>query len=65
MRVWKLEACHDDERIACRWGYTLAATATEALEMAKASSGLPYNWIHEKHPDMMWPGRPGEVIDWN
>ncbi len=65
MRVWKLEACRDEERIGSRWGYAFADTAAEALKVAKVTSGLPYNWVHEKHPDMIWPGRSGEDIDWN
>ncbi len=65
MRVWKLEACRDNDRHSSRWGYALAGSADEALAMAKETSGLPYNWVHEKHPDMLWPGRPGEAIEWS
>lgn len=64
MRVWKLEACRDEERRPSRWGYALAETAGEAIELAQATSGLPFNWVHEKHPDMIWPGVPGQRIDW-
>lgn len=65
MRVWKLEACRDEERTACRWGYALADTANEALSLSKATSGLPLNFVHEKHPDMIWPGAPNERTSWS
>lgn len=64
MRVWKIEACRDEERITSRWGYALAETAHEAKALAAATSGLPHNWAHEKHPDMLWPGRSGEQVYW-
>lgn len=64
MRVWKLEACADHGRIGCRWGYALAGTAAEALEIARATSGLPFNWVHEKDPAMLWPGAPGARVEW-
>ena len=64
MRVWKLEACRDEERLSSRWGYALAETADAALELAQSTSGLPYNWVHEKHPEMVWPGAPGQRVDW-
>ena len=65
MRVWKLEANRYEDRLASRWGYALAATADEALEIARATSGLPLNWVHEKHPEMLWPGPPGARVDWD
>lgn len=64
MRVWKLEACHDEDRIGSRWGFALAETAEDALELCRATSGRPLNWVHEKHPEMLWPGAPGAVVDW-
>lgn len=64
MRVWKLEASRDEKCHPSRWGYALARTAEEAYEIAKITSGLPYNWVHEKHPEMIWPGVPGECVDW-
>lgn len=65
MRVWKLEASRDKERHPSRWGYAMAETASKALEMAQATSGMPFNWVHEKHPDMIWPGKPGQNVDWS
>lgn len=65
MRVWKLEACQDQERIGSRWGYALAPNAEAALEIAQETSGLPVNWVHEKHPEMRWPGSAGEVLMWS
>ncbi len=65
MRVWKLEACQSEERIICRWGYALAETSNEALDIAKATSGTAFNWAHEKHPAMLWPGKPGRIVSWS
>lgn len=65
MRVWKLEACRDRERIGCRWGYALAVSADEALALCQSTSGFPFNYVHEKHPDMAWPGAPGTQVDWS
>lgn len=64
MRVWKIEACRDQERMPSRWGYALAPSAEAALELARTTSGLPFNWVHEKHPAMLWPGRPGDTVCW-
>jgi hypothetical protein len=65
MRVWKLEACRDEDRIGCRWGYALTDTEQEAIELTQNTSGLPFNWVHEKHPDMIWPGAPDSCLDWS
>lgn len=65
MRVWKLEASSELKRIYCRWGYALADSADEALDLCKATSGLPFNYIHEKHPAMLWSGVPDERVCWN
>lgn len=65
MRVWKLEACMDEERIGSRWGYALAASVDEALALCKATSGLPFNYAHEKNPAMLWPGEPGKSVSWS
>ena len=65
MRVWKLEASLSDERHTSKWGYALASSAEEALELCKNTSGLPFNWVHEKHTDLHWPGVPGEQVDWS
>lgn len=64
MRVWKLQASKAFEVGITRWGYALANTAEEALEICRSTSGQPFNLVHEKHPDMLWPGRPGEVVSW-
>jgi hypothetical protein len=63
MRVWKLEASADQERIACRWGFALAATAEDALALAKATSPLPFHWVHEKPTAMLWQGAPGARVE--
>ncbi len=65
MRVWKLQASKDEERIINRWGYAFTETAEEALELARNTSGLPLNWVHEKHPAMLWPGQPGKKVSWS
>ena len=65
MRVWKIEASLSEERHPSRWGFALAETADTALAMCKATSGMPFNFVHEKHPEMFWPGRIGGVIDWS
>lgn len=64
MRVWKLEASATEERHPSIWGYALAETRNEALAIASETSGLPFNWVHEKHPEMLWPGRPCDTVDW-
>lgn len=64
MRVWKLEASATEERLPSNWGYALAETSEAALQIARSTSGLPFNWVHEKHPDMIWSGIPGTTVDW-
>lgn len=64
MRVWKLEAAREDDWMCPRQGHVLAASRAEALAICQATSGLPYNRVHEKHPAMLWPGPPGETLDW-
>lgn len=64
MRVWKLEASLTEERHPSKWGYALASSTEEALDICIMTSGLPLNWVHEKHPDMLWPGVPGERVSW-
>lgn len=65
MRVWKLQACRNAEWIGSRRGYALAETAERALELAKATSGLHFNRVFEKHPAMLWPGTPGQRVAWD
>lgn len=65
MRVWKLEAAQDESRHPSRWGYALAKSYEDALAMCRESSGLPINIVHEKHPDMRWPGVSGSRLCWN
>lgn len=65
MRVWKLEASQNEERHPSRWGYALAESADEALVLCKATSSLPFNYVLEKHPAMIWPGVPGEQVCWS
>jgi hypothetical protein len=64
MRVWKLEASQTEERHPSRWGYALADSRDEAMALCMATSGLPCNFVHEKHPAMLWPGREGEHVSW-
>ena len=65
MRVWKLEACRYEDGIGSRWGYALAETKEDALELATTTSGLPFIWVHEKHPNMLWPGVAGQTVSWS
>lgn len=65
MRVWKLEASLTEERHPSKWGYALASSADEALERYKETSGLPFNWVHAKHFEMLWPGSPDRQVDWS
>lgn len=64
MRVWKLEASWTEDRLTSKWGEALASTREEALEICKSTSGCPFNFVHEKHPKMLWPGIPGKVVCW-
>ena len=64
MQVWKLEASGNQERIGCRLGYALAESADEALAICVATSGLPFNFVHEKPAAMLWPGAPCERASW-
>jgi hypothetical protein len=63
--IWKLEACRDDERIGCKWGYAVAPDEVTALAKARATTHLPFVWAHPMHPDKLWPGRPGEDVHWS
>jgi len=63
--IWKLEACHDEERIGCRWGYAQAETEGEAVARAQASSGLSHVWAHPTHPAKIWPGSPEVDLYWS
>lgn len=64
MRIWKLKACERDESIGIRWGYAIAATATEAITAGRESSGLPVIRTYETRDGMLWPGTPGHKIVW-
>lgn len=65
MQIWKLEACPDDERIGCRWGYVVAASEAEAVEMGRKTSGLPVVSAHKMRKEMIWPGAPLETLFWS
>ena len=65
MRVGRLEASRDEAWMPSRWGYALAGSTDEALELARRTSGLPYNRVHEKHPKTLWPGVPGKTLEWD
>src|SRR6056297_1383363 len=40
------------KRHPSKWGYALAATRDEAMELCTATSEMPFKLVHEKHPDM-------------
>jgi len=65
MQIWKLEACRDDERIGCRWGYVVAETETDAIAAGRATSGLSFVWAHKMRDEMIWPGSPGQTLFWS
>lgn len=65
MQIWKLEACRDEERIGCRWGYVLASSEEEAVALGRASSNLPFVWAHRMRDEMIWPGPPGQTLYWS
>ena len=65
MRIWKLEACRDDERIGCRWGFVVAETEADAIAAGRATSGLPFVWAHKMRDEMSWPGAPGQTLYWS
>lgn len=65
MRVWKSEASRTEDRRPSKWGYVLAASEEEALDMCKQTSDLPFNWVHMKSDRMLWPGTPGERVNWS
>lgn len=65
MQIWKLEACRNTERIGCRWGYVAAETEELALAAGRASSELPFVWVHRMREGMIWPGSLGQSIFWS
>ena len=65
MPIWKLEACRDDERIACRWGYVIADTEANAVAAGRESSGMTYVLAHRLDEQKAWPGSPDERIFWS
>ena len=65
MRVWKLEASRDGTWMPSRWGFALAGSASEALELAKLTSGLPFNRVHAKPTEMIWLGATGKILEWD
>lgn len=65
MAIWKLEACRDDERIGCRWGFVVAATEAEALAAVRETSGFPFVWVHRMRDGMIWPGVLGQTLYWS
>ena len=60
--IWKREACRDDGRIGCEWGYALAPDEVAALANARAATDFPFVWAHPMHADKLWPVRPGEDV---
>lgn len=65
MWIWKLEACQDNERIGCRWGFVVAGTEADAIVAGRAASGLPFVWAHKMREGMIWPGGPGQTLFWS
>lgn len=65
MVMCKLEACRDDERIGCRWGFVVAETEAEAVAAGRETSGCPFVWAHRMRDGMLWPGAPGQTLDWS
>lgn len=65
MQVWKLEACQTDDRQCCRWGYALADDADGALHLGRTTTDWPLVWVHELHPDKIWPGPVGKTVYWS
>lgn len=65
MQIWKLQACRDEERIGCRWGYVIADTEGEALAAARRSARLPFVLAHPMRPEMQWPGGAAEQLYWS
>lgn len=63
-RVWKIEASATSERHPSKWGYALASCREEAMKLCVATSELPYNYVHEKHRDTVWPGREDDKVSW-
>lgn len=64
MRVWKLQASSSADWLSSIWGYAIAADEMEALAICYEFSGKPFNQVHAKHPEMCWPGQPGEYVTW-
>jgi len=64
MGIWKIEACRDTERIACKWGYVVAETEAEAITAGHATAGLPFIWVHKMRNGMIWPGPPEQNLFW-
>lgn len=65
MRIWKLEACQDEERIGCRWGYVIAETEADAVAAGYSTARMPFIWAHRMPKEKTWPGAPGEKIFWS
>lgn len=63
--MMELEACPDDERICCRWGYVIAETEADAVEAGQRTCSLPYVWALRMRDGMIWPGSPGETLIWS
>jgi len=64
MRVWKLQASNNGEWLPSSWGYALAETAEEAIQLGAGPSSKRLIRAHEKHPAMLWPGAPSALVEW-
>jgi hypothetical protein len=43
----------------------LAGTRDDALDLCARTSGLPFDFVHEKHAAMLWPGLQGAQVHWS
>ena len=64
MGIWKIEACIDEERIGCRWGYVIAETEAEAIAAARCFPEHSHVFAHPMRQGMLWPGAPGKTHFW-
>ena len=61
-RVLKLVVRPDPEAPDTGQGHAWAETAEDAALLA---GPIPHLLVFEKPAGMLWPGHPGEVLDWS
>jgi hypothetical protein len=64
MRVWKIQASDSDDWLPSSWGYVLANTAEEAIQIAASASSKRLIRAHKKHSSMLWSGATNTKVDW-